>query len=202
MRNLDGMSGLVTGGGSGIGAGTADYLVTAGALVTICGRRGDKVEAVAETLGDRCRAVQGDVTIASDRERIVAAAVGHGGGLDGLVNNAGNMYRGPLSSLEASKLEDIFKTNVIAGMLLAGLCQPHLAAREGAIVFLGSIHNRRAFAGASPYAATKGAIEALTRSLAAELGPQKIRVNCVAPGAVFTEINQRAGLFSDPNTEN
>ena len=62
MRNLDGMSVLVTGGGSGIGAGTADYLVTAGALVTICGRRGDKVEAVAETLGDRCRAVQGDAT--------------------------------------------------------------------------------------------------------------------------------------------
>ncbi len=197
MKNLAGMSVLITGGGSGIGAGTAEYLVSAGARVTVCGRRVDKVSAVAEALGESCLAVPGDVTKTADRERIVAAAVAHGGGLDGLVNNAGNMYRGALATLEEDKLEDIFHTNVIAGMLLAGLCQSHLAEREGAIVFLGSIHNRRAFAGASPYAATKGAIEALTRSLAAELGPQRIRVNCVAPGAVFTEINQRAGLFND-----
>ena len=65
------------------------------------------------------------------------------------------------------------------------------------MVFIGSIHNRRAFPGVSPYAATKGAVEALTRSLAAELGPRGIRVNCVAPGAVPTEINVRAGLVSE-----
>jgi NAD(P)-dependent dehydrogenase (short-subunit alcohol dehydrogenase family) len=59
------------------------------------------------------------------------------------------------------------------------------------------VHNRRAFPGASPYAATKGAVETLTRVLAAELGPRGVRVNCVAPGAVFTEINQRAGLADD-----
>ncbi len=197
MKALAGMSILITGGGSGIGAGTARYLAAAGSRVTVCGRRVDKVEAVARDIGEQCLAVQADVTNAADRERVVAAAVAHGGGLDALVNNAGNMYRGPLGELEEASLLDIFHTNVVAGMLLAGLCQPHLARSEGAIVFLGSIHNRRAFAGASPYAATKGAIEALTRSLAAELGPQKIRVNCVAPGAVFTEINQRAGLFTD-----
>jgi NAD(P)-dependent dehydrogenase (short-subunit alcohol dehydrogenase family) len=82
-------------------------------------------------------------------------------------------------------------------MLLTGLAVPHLAARKGAVIFLGSIHNRRAFPGAAPYAATKGAVETLTRVLAAELGPKGVRVNCVAPGAVFTEINQRAGLADD-----
>jgi NAD(P)-dependent dehydrogenase (short-subunit alcohol dehydrogenase family) len=64
-------------------------------------------------------------------------------------------------------------------------------------VFLGSVHTRRAFPGASPYAATKAAVEGLSRVLAAELGPQGIRVNCIIPGAVFTEINQRAGLLDD-----
>tara|TARA_Y100001934_G_scaffold283336_1_gene402282 strand:+ start:3662 stop:4216 length:555 start_codon:yes stop_codon:yes gene_type:complete len=128
---------------------------------------------------------------------MVRDAVAHGGGLDALVNNAGNMYRGELASLTEQGLLDIFHTNVIGAMLLSGMCAPYLARRGGAIVFLGSIHNRRMFPGAAPYAATKGAIESVTRSLAAELGEQGIRVNCVAPGAVFTEINQRAGLLDD-----
>jgi 3-oxoacyl-[acyl-carrier protein] reductase len=197
MVDLAGRSVLITGGGSGIGAGTAAYLVERGARVTVCGRRADRLASVASSLGGGCLAVAGDITRRDDRERIVAAAVAHGGGLDALVNNAGNMYRGPLEKLDESKLLDIFHSNVIAGIMLSALCVPHLEAARGAIVFLGSIHNRRAFPGVAPYAATKGAIEALTRSLAAELGPQGIRVNCVAPGAVFTEINQRAGLFTD-----
>ncbi len=191
------MSVLITGGGSGIGAGTAAYLVERGCRVTISGRRADRIAQVATELGEGCRAVQGDVTAAADRARMVEAAVDHGGALHGLVNNAGNMYRGPLATLEEAALLEVFHSNVVGAMLLTGAAEPHLAATGGAVVFLGSIHNRRAFPGVSPYAATKGAIEALTRSLAAELGPQQIRVNCVAPGAVFTEINQRAGLFTD-----
>lgn len=197
MSELNNLSILITGGGSGIGSGTAQYFVERGAMVTICGRRSDRVDAVATTLGSACKAVTGDVTQAEDRAAIVSAAIEHGGKIDALINNAGNMYRGPVEDLDEQELLNIFHTNVIAGMLLSGLCREHLAKTEGAIVFLGSIHNRRAFPGVSPYAATKGAIEALTKSLAAELGEQKIRVNCVAPGAVFTEINQRAGLFTD-----
>ncbi len=197
MTDLEGASVLITGGGSGIGAGTARYLSARGALVTISGRREDKLNAVAQTLGERCAMVKGDVTVPADRQRMVDAAVAHGGGLDALVNNAGNMYRGALPSLTERGLKEIFDSNVISPMLLSGLCVEHLAKRQGAIVFLGSIHNRRAFPGVSPYAATKGAVEAITRSFAAELGALGIRVNCVAPGAVFTEINQRAGLVDD-----
>ncbi len=197
MKSLQDMSVLITGGGSGIGAGTAAYLVERGCRVTICGRRLDKVAEVAAQLGAPCLALQGDVTVAADRRRLIAGAVAHGNGLHGLINNAGNMYRGPLNELDEQALLDVFNTNVIGAMLLTGLAEPHLAATRGAVVFLGSIHNRRAFPGVSPYAATKGALEALTKSLAAELGPRGIRVNCVAPGAVFTEINQRAGLFTD-----
>jgi 3-oxoacyl-[acyl-carrier protein] reductase len=197
MRDIAGMSVLVTGGGSGLGAGTARYFAARGAKVTICGRRRNKLEEVASSIGPACRSVEGDITNAADRANIMAAAVEHGGGLHALINNAGNMYRGPLVELDEQKLLDIFHSNVVSAMMLSGLAVPHLAKTQGAIIFIGSVHTRRAYPGASPYAATKGAVQVLTRVLAAELGSQKIRVNCVVPGAVFTEINQRAGLFDD-----
>ena len=195
MRPIDEMSILITGGGSGIGAGAARYFVERGAQVTICGRRAAKISAVAQALGPKCRAVTADVSVAVDRAQVIDAAVEHGGGLDALVNNAGNMLRGPITALEEAPLLDIFNVNVVAPMLLTGLAVPHLEARGGAVVFFGSVHTRRAYPGASPYAATKGALETISKVLAAELGGQKIRVNCIVPGAVPTEINIRAGLF-------
>jgi NAD(P)-dependent dehydrogenase (short-subunit alcohol dehydrogenase family) len=197
MREIEGMSVLVTGGGSGIGEGIARHLCSKGALVTISGRRADKVQAVAASVGPACRAVVGDVTVDADRRAMVAAAVEHGGGLDVLVNNAGNMYRGPLGTLDEQSLIAVFHSNVIAGMMLTQAALPHLEASQGAVIFIGSVHSQRAFPGASPYAATKGAVETLTGVLAAELGPKGVRVSCVRPGGVFTEINQRAGLFDD-----
>lgn len=198
MRPIEGMSLLVTGGGSGIGEGIARHLCGLGALVTISGRRADKVHAVADSIGPRCRHVVGDVTSADDRRAMVAAAVEHGGGrLDVLVNNAGNMYRGTLDELHEDALLEIFHTNVVGGMMLTQAALAHLRTAKGAVIFMGSVHSQRAFPGASPYAATKGALETLTGVLAAELGPQGVRVSCVRPGGVFTEINQRAGLGDD-----
>ncbi len=197
MKAIDDMSILVTGGGSGIGEGVARYYCERGARVTICGRRSERIEAVAAELGDPCRAVTADVTVEADRTRLMQHAIDHGHGLDLLVNNAGNMYRGSIEQLAQSSLLEIFNTNVIAGMLLAGLAKPALQTSRGAIIFIGSVHTRRAFPGASPYAATKGALEAVTKVLAAELGEHGVRVNCVVPGAVLTEINQRAGLMTD-----
>jgi 3-oxoacyl-[acyl-carrier protein] reductase len=187
---------LVTGGGSGLGEGMARHFASQGARVTLSGRRADKVQAVAASIGPAARAVVGDVTNAADREAMVAAALEQGAGrLDALINNAGNMYRGPISQLDEQALLDVFHTNVVGAMLLTGLATPHLAQTKGSVIFIGSVHTRRAYPGASPYAATKGAVQALTRVLAAELGGQGIRVNCVIPGAVHTEINTRAGLF-------
>jgi 3-oxoacyl-[acyl-carrier protein] reductase len=195
MRSLDGMSVLVTGGGSGIGAETARHFCASGARVTISGRRAEKLRTVVESIGSGCIAVTGDVTVAADRQSMINAAVEHGGGrLDTLISNAGNMYRGSIEELDEQQLLELFHTNVVAGMMLAGLATPHLAATAGCILFVGSVHTQRAFPGASPYAATKGAIETLTDVLAAELGPQGVRVGCVRPGAVPSEINVRAGL--------
>lgn len=197
MRDTSTMSVLVTGGGSGIGAGTARHLAERGARVTVCGRRPDKVQAVADEIGDRCRAVVADVTVERDRRRVVAEAVDHGGGLDAVVHAAANMYRGPLDTLEEQPLLDLFHGNVVAPMLLTAVALPHLVERKGAVVLFGSVHVARAFPGASPYAASKGAVETLAAVLAAELGPQGVRVSAVRPGGVFTELNQRAGLFAD-----
>lgn len=201
MKEIEGLSILITGGGSGLGEGIADYYIARGARVTICGRRLEKISAVAERLGKNCLAVQADITVDTDRKNLVSAAVRHGGQLDALVSNAGNMYRGDIDTLNETQLLEIFNTNVVAGMMLTGLCKPHLKKTSGAVIFIGSIHTRRAFPGASPYAATKGALETLTRVLAAELGEHNIRVNCVVPGAVLTEIYQRAGLLTKAESE-
>ena len=197
MKSMKGMSILVTGGGSGIGTDCARRFCQEGARVTISGRRLEKLEAVQAELGEHCHIIQGDVTEQGDRERMLAAAVTHGGGkLDALVNNAANMYRQPVDGYTEAFLQDAFNTNVISAMMLSSMVVPHLEVTQGAIVFIGSTHTRRAFPGASPYATTKAALEGLTKVMAAELGPKKIRTGCILPGAVSTELNLRAGIFS------
>lgn len=201
MREIENMSVLITGGGSGIGEGTARLFAARGAKVTITGRRKDKIDAVARSIGPACRAVAGDVTVHKDREAMLAAAVAHGGKLDALISNAANMYRQAIGEYTEDFLKEAFNTNVISGMMLSSMAVPLLEASRGAIIFLGSIHNRRAYPGASPYATTKAAVEGLSRVMAAELGRKQIRVSCILPGAVSTEINLRAGLFTAQQAE-
>ncbi len=107
------MSVLITGGGSGIGAGCARWYASRGAKVTICGRRADSLHAVAHALGPSCRVVVADVTVAADRTRVVDAAVAHGGGLDALISSAGIMLRGAIADLDEQSLLAIFHTNVV-----------------------------------------------------------------------------------------
>ncbi len=196
MRSIEGQSVLITGGGSGLGEATARYLAERGAKVTITGRRAVRIAEKAKEIG--CRGIAGDVTNVDDRSAMVDAAVEYAGGrLDCLFNNAGNMVRGPVEQLEEHDLLDIFHANVVGAMMLTGLASPHLAQTEGLVLFVGSVHTQRAFPGASPYAATKAAVEALAKVYAAELGDRGIRVNCIIPGSVLTEINVRAGLVSE-----
>lgn len=201
MRDIRNMSVLITGGGSGIGAETARLFAEGGARVTIAGRRAGKLAEVAESIGPACAMAVGDVGVQADREAMLAAALAHGGKLDALINNAGNMYRQPVDGYTEDLLKEAFNVNVIAGMMLSSMAVPELEATQGAIVFIGSTHTRRAFAGASPYATTKAAVEGLTRVMAAELGPRQIRVGCVLPGAVITELNLRAGVMKPEDVE-
>jgi len=197
MKDLTSLSVIVTGGGSGIGEATARHLARGGAMVTICGRRADRIEAVAKEIGPRCAWVVADVTKDADRRNLIDTALRHGGRIDAVVSNAGNMERKPVEEWTEERLMQIFNDNVVAGMMLTQLALPHLSASEGSIIFVGSVYTVRAYPGAAPYAATKGALETLTRVLATELGARKIRVNAIRPGAVPTEINVRAGVFTE-----
>lgn len=197
MKPIKEMSVVITGGGSGIGEATARYLAAQGAKVTICGRREDRIKKVAKEIGGNCAWVAADVTSSADRQKLIDTAIAHAGRIDALISNAGNMERKPVEEWTEERLLQVFNDNVISGMMLTQVALPHLVATEGAIIFIGSVYTVRAYPGAAPYAATKGALEALVKVLATELGPRKIRVNAVRPGAVLTEINQRAGLYDD-----
>ena len=194
MRSVEGLSVLITGGGSGLGLVAAHHFAALGARVTIAGRRGDSLARAAASAG--CTHVVGDVTVAADRRAIIDGAVAYAGGLDLLVNNAGNMLRGEIDALGEAGVLKLFHSNVVGAMMLTGLAVEHLTKRRGSVLFVGSVHTRRAFPGASAYAATKAAVQTLTQVLAAELGAQGIRVNCVIPGGVLTEINVRAGILT------
>ncbi|MEL0138625.1 MAG: SDR family oxidoreductase, partial [Halieaceae bacterium] len=118
MRSMEGMSILVTGGGSGIGADCARRFCDQGARVTISGRRLDKLEEVQQQIGEQCHLIQGDVTREEDRERMLQASVAHGAGrLDALVNNAANMYRQPVDQNSETLLREDYDTNVISAMM-------------------------------------------------------------------------------------
>lgn len=196
MREIKNQGVLITGGGSGLGEATARYLTERGAKVTITGRRADQIAQKASEIG--CYGIVGDVTVAKDRQAMVNAALHNAGGrLDCLINNAGNMLRAPVEKLDEQALLNIFNTNVVGAMMLTGLATPHLTKTKGLVLFVGSVHTQRAFPGASPYAATKAAVETLSRVYAAELGDRGIRVNCLVPGSVLTELNVRAGLVTE-----
>lgn len=190
MTSLKDKSILVTGGGSGIGEGCAAYFAAQGARVTISGRREERIRAVAEAIGPNCSYVVGDVTTEQGRRSMLEAAVGHGGGkLDALVNNAGITMHGGLADMTEEPVMEVLNTNVVAPMLLTAQAVPELEKTQGAVIFISSVHTRLAMPGRLPYAASKGAVLTMSRVLAAELGPKKIRVNCVIPGAVPSEIN-------------
>ncbi len=190
MASLKGKSILLTGGGSGIGEGCAAYFARQGARVTITGRREDRIRAVAEAIGPNCSYAVGDVTNEADRRSMLDAALAHGGGkLDALVNNAGITVHGSLAEQKAGPMLDVLNTNLVAPMLLTALAVPELERTQGAVIFIGSVHTRLAMPGRLAYAASKGGVQTISRVLAAELGPKKIRVNCVIPGAVPSEIN-------------
>ena len=189
---MEGRVAFVTGGGSGMGRETARLLAEAGARVTVCDRDGDAARGTAEIVeqaGGTARVEEADVSDSGAVNRAVAAAADALGPIDALVNIAG-IYR--IAAVENIADEDwarMFAVHVDGTFYTCRAALPGMiAARSGAIVNMSSLHAVRGQANAAHYAAAKGAIIGLTKSIAREKGPLGIRANAVAPGPIDTPL--------------
>ena len=189
--SLEGRRIVVTGASSGLGANTVRLLTRRGAHVVAAGRRFDRLELLAAELADapgRIVPVRADVTREVDAVSLLEAAVSAIGGIDVLVNNAGSEVQGGLAELALEDLEDMLRSNVVSVFLVTRAALPELRRSGGMVVNLGSTVVARPPHGRFGYVASKAAVEAMTRALAADLGRDGIRVNCIRPGIVPSEL--------------
>lgn len=192
MDTLHGKAVIVTGGSSGIGRAVALRFAERGAKVVITGRRPAPL-AEAAARHPHILGVVADAASPEAAARTVATAVDAWGRLDVLVNNAGAGAILPLADVTAERITDILSVNVLGPSLLASAALPHLRATRGSIVNVSSTYGRKPGAGLSHYAASKAALEHLTRCWALELAPEGIRVNAVAAGP--TESGALTGMM-------
>ncbi len=203
-ESLKGKVALVTGASKGIGAESAIQLAAAGASVVVnyaSDKAGaDKTVAAITKAGGKAVAVQADVSKPADVERLFAESDrAFGGQLDVLVNNAGIYGFAPLDGVTPEHFHKHFDLNVLGLLLASQAAAKRFGDAGGTIVNVSSVVAVKGFPGTVVYSATKGAVDSLTRVLATELGPRKIRVNAVNPGAVKTEGS--AAFMNDPNVE-
>ncbi len=194
MAKHSGKVAVVTGASKGIGAAIALELASDGAAVIVnyasSGEQAENVIAKIKSQGGKAKAVHADVSKPAEAKRLIDAAVSEFGRIDALINNAGVYDFLPLHQITEAHFDRMFDLNV-KGLLFATQAAAGAMGKDGGVVInIGSVASVSAPAGASVYSATKGAVDVITKSLAAELGPRKILVNAVLPGPVETEGNR------------
>jgi 3-oxoacyl-[acyl-carrier protein] reductase len=198
IAKLAGRIAIVTGASKGIGAGIARAFAEAGAAVVVnyAGARDDAERVVADITasGGRAVAIQADVSRRIDVERLFAATLSAFGPPDIIVNNTGVFSFQPLAEIEEAEFHRQFDMNVLGTILVVQEAAKHLPGSGGAIINISSTASANPEKNATIYAATKAAVDAITRTLADELGPRGIRVNCLAPGGVETEGTRANGV--------
>ena len=199
MGVLNGKVAIVTGASKGIGAGIATALGAAGASVVVnysSSKEGaDRAVAEIKSKGGKAIAVQGDVSKAADVLRLLDETKRAFGKLDVLVNNAGVYAFAPIENVTEDEFHRHFNINVLGPLLLTQEALKLFGAEGGNVINVSSVVSDNPPAGASVYAATKGALDQITRVLSKELGARNIRVNTIAPGGVETEGTVTAGII-------
>lgn len=198
-KKLDGKVAVVTGASKGIGAGIAKHLAAEGAAVVVnyasSKQDADRVVDEIAKRGGRAIAVQADVAKKAEIERLFAETRKAFGKLDILVNNAGIYEFAPLEEITEEHFHKHFDINVLGLLLTSQAALKHFGPEGGSIINISSGASTSAPPGASVYSATKAAVDTITKSLAKELGPRKIRVNAINPGMVETEGVRAAGFI-------
>jgi len=194
MFDLSGRVAIVTGGNGGIGLGMARGLVEAGAKVVLVGRNQEKGDAAAAGLGaHRALFLAADVTQKAECEGLIAAAVKKFGQLDILVNNAGVSIRKAPETYSEDEWRTILDTNLTSVFFASQAAHPVMKQRGGGkIINIGSVMSVLAAPYSAPYAASKGGVLQLTKSLATAWAADNIQVNAILPGWIDTEMTQTA----------
>ena len=197
-HKLAGTVAVVTGASKGIGAAIARHLAAEGAAVVVnyaASKAGaERVVGEIASKGGKAVAIQADVSQQDDIKRLFAESKKAFGKVDILVNNAGIFEFAPLEAVTADHFHRQFNLNVLGLLLTTQEAAKHFGPEGGSVVNISSVVATLAPPNASVYSATKAAVNAITRSLAQELGPRKIRVNAINPGMVETEGFHAAGF--------
>src|SRR5258707_967661 len=191
MNELKGKVAIVTGASKGIGAAIAKGLAAAGASVAVnyaSSREGaDRVVAEISGKGGKAIAVEADVSKAADVQRLFDETKRAFGSFDVLVNNAGVYAFAPLEEVTEDEFHREFNINVLGVLLASREALKYFGPDGGSVIDISSVASMSPTPTAVIYSATKGAVDTITRVLAKELGPKKIRVNAINPGGVETE---------------
>jgi NAD(P)-dependent dehydrogenase (short-subunit alcohol dehydrogenase family) len=194
--NLSGKVAIVTGSAAGIGKSCAESLYEAGASVIVADIDADQGVATVATLGARAAFIRTDVRQMADMQAMADLAVDRFGGVDILVNNAAVAINGAVDEVEEDTWTTVIDTNLNGYWRAMRVTVPIMRERgSGSIVNMSSVQGLRGFKGWPAYAASKGAINALTVQTSVDLAPAGIRVNAVAPGTILTPMNEK--IFAD-----
>lgn len=197
-KNLEGKVAIVTGASKGIGAAIAKQLAAEGASVVVnyssSKADGEKVVKEITALGGKAIAMQVNLSKREEIDRLFAKSKEAFGRLDILVNNAGIYEFLPLDTLTEEHFHKQFDLNVLGLLFASQAAAKQFNAAGGSIINISSIVSTLAVPESAVYSGTKGAVDAITRSLASELGPRGIRVNAIRPGMVETEGTHLAGI--------
>jgi 3-oxoacyl-[acyl-carrier protein] reductase len=198
-KKLNGKVAVVTGASKGIGASIAKHLAAEGASVVVnyaSSKAGaDKVVGEITAQGGKAIAVQGSVARKADIERLFAETKKVFGQTDILVNNAGVYEFSPLEQISEESFHKQFDTNVLGLILTTQEALKHFNGDGGSVINISSVVGVNPLPNAAVYSATKAAVDAVTKSLARELGPKKVRVNSINPGMIETEGVHAAGFI-------
>lgn len=193
---------IVTGGGSGLGYAIVEKFVEQNIHTVIIGRDQQKLDAAKEAFGDLCSCISFDLSNLKGIPALVEKIAEHYGKIDILVNNAGINMKKPFIEVSDEDFQRIILTNVTAVFALSReVAKVMLSRNAGSIVNISSMASQYGIPKVIAYTASKSAIEGMTRAMAVDLSPEGIRVNCVAPGFIATDMSAKA-LNNDPERKN